>query len=46
MTLLLCVRQLTAQEGVFGVVSDTESTVGALHTYEVYGHCRNDIHHL
>ena len=45
MTLLLCVRCLGQQEGVYWVVPDPKSAVGALRTYQEGGHNGDDIHH-
>ena len=44
--LVLCVRQLAPHEGVYWVVPDSESAVGALRTYQDGGHCADKIHHL
>ena len=46
LTLLLCARQLAAQQGVYWVVPDSDSVVGTLCTYHAGGHCSDGIHHL
>ena len=46
MTRLLCTRQLAPHDGVYWVVPDPESAVGALCTYQEGGHCGDGIHHL
>ena len=46
MILLLYIRRLAQQPGVFRLVPDSEAAVGALRTYQEGGHCGDGIHHL
>ena len=46
MILLLYVRRLAEQPGVYWLVPDSEAVVGALRAYQEGGHCRDGIHHL
>ena len=46
MILLAYIRRLAMQLGVYWLVPDSEAAVGALHTYQVGGHCGDGIHHL
>ena len=46
MILLLYIRRLAQQPGVYWLVPDSEAAVGALPTYQEGGHCGDGIHHL
>ena len=46
MILWLYIRRLAQQPGVFWLVLDSETAVGALRTYQEGGHCGDGIHHL
>ena len=46
LTLILCMHQLATQEGVYWVILDSKSAVGALCTYQESRHCGDGIHHL